>query len=64
MRIDASLPRSDTVARSHMWLFQFKVNEGVPGWLRWVNVRLVIVVQVTIPRFARSSPVWGSELTV
>ena len=37
---------------------------GVPGWLRWVSIRLLISAQVTISWFVSSSPMSGSALTV
>ena len=34
------------------------------GWLRWLNVRLLVLAEVTISQFMGSSPVSGFVLTV
>ena len=37
---------------------------GTPGWLSWLSIRLLISAQVMISWLLRSSPVWGSALTL
>ena len=37
---------------------------GAPGWLSWLNIRLLVLAQVMISVFVGSSPVSGSVLTV
>ena len=39
-------------------------NLGVPEWLSWLSVQLLISGQVVISRFMSLSPTWGSVLTV
>ena len=41
-----------------------KHTSGVPGWLRWLSIRLLISAQVMISQFVRSRPMLGSVLIV
>lgn len=38
-------------------------DPGKPEWLNWLSVWLLVLDQVTISWFVRSSPVLGSTLT-
>ena len=39
-----------------------KIKPGVPGWLSWLSVRLLISAQVVTSRFGSSTPASGSVL--
>ena len=43
---------------------QMIIIPGVPGWLSRLNIRLLILAQVIISQFMKSSPASGSVLTV
>ena len=38
-----------------------RVNPGAPGWLSWLSIQLLILVQVMISWFMSLSPMSGSE---
>ena len=44
--------------------FKIRVVWGAPGWLSWLSIQLLILAQVMILQFMRSSPELGSVLTV
>ena len=39
-------------------------KEGMPGWLSWLSIWLLLLAQVVISLFMSSSPTSGSVLTV
>ena len=41
-----------------------KANTWVSGWLSQLGIQLLILAQVLISQFMRSSPMWGSARTV
>ena len=44
-------------------LFHFKFSGGVPGWLSWLSVHLLVSAHVVISLFVGLSPASGSVLT-
>ena len=43
---------------------RIKIYAGIPGWLSWLNVYLLVSTQVMISQFMGSSPALGSVLAV
>ena len=44
-------------------LFTIHWDSGTPGWLSWVSIWLLVLAQVTISQFVKSSPASGFVLT-
>ena len=49
---------------THICVVTEQCGRGVPGWLSWLSIRLLVSAQVVISLFVGSSPVSGSALTI
>ena len=55
--------KSPSSANPHLPRLKYSRCDGVPGWLSWWSVWLLISAQVMIAGFVSSSPTLGSTLT-